>query len=134
MNHISVSDKFQLVVGAFGEASTDLDRTITALAESRVLFLSRESGKPITDGWRSIVLGQYRRYFSALFVRAQAACLTARVGHLGEGAQEVAGRRRDIMVQEERSRREAEAYHAAYVRGRARRMFCFVASLVHQYC
>ena len=122
MNHISVSDKFQLVVGAFGEASTDLDRTITALAESRVLFLSRESGKPITDGWRSIVPGQYHRYFSAPFVRAQAACLTARVGHLGEGAQEVAGRRRDIMVQEERSRREAEAYHAAYVRGRARRM------------
>ena len=56
MNHISASDKFQLVVGAFGEASTDLDRTITALAESRVLFLSRESGKPITDGWRSIML------------------------------------------------------------------------------
>ena len=42
---------------------------------------------------------------------------------MGEGAQEVAGRRRDIMVQEERSRREAEAYHAAYVRGRARRIF-----------
>ena len=30
-------------MGAFGEASSDLDRVITALAESRVLYLSRES-------------------------------------------------------------------------------------------
>ena len=40
----------ELVVGAFGEASSDLDRTVTALAESRVLYLSRESGKPMTEG------------------------------------------------------------------------------------
>ena len=71
----------ELVVGAFGEASSDLDRVVTALAESRVLYLSRESGKPVTDGWRSVILGQYRRYFSVLFVRAQAACLTSRIGH-----------------------------------------------------
>ena len=48
----------ELVVGAFGEVSADLDRTVTALAESRVLYLSRESGKPVTEGWRSVVLGQ----------------------------------------------------------------------------
>ena len=30
----------ELVVGAFGEVSSDLDRTVTALAESRVLYLS----------------------------------------------------------------------------------------------
>ena len=36
-------------------------------------------------------------------------------------AREVAGRRQDMMAQEERARREAEAYHAAYVRGRGMR-------------
>ena len=87
-----------------------------------MLFLARESGRLVTDGWRSVVLGQYRRYFSTLFVKAQAACLTARLGHLGIAAREVAGRRHDMMVQEERARREAEAFHAAYVRGRGMRM------------
>ena len=114
-------DILELVVGAFGEASTDLDRVVTALAESRVLYLSRESGKPVTDGWRSVVLAQYRRYFSVLFVKVQAACLTARLGHLGEGARQAAGRRGDLMAQEESSRREAEAYFSAYVRGRGGR-------------
>ena len=114
-------DILELVVGAFGEASADLDRVVTALAESRVLYLSRESGKPVTDGWRSVVLGQHRRYFSVLFVKVQAACLTARLGHLGEGARQAAGRRGDLMVQEENSRREAEAYFSAYVRGRGGR-------------
>ena len=57
---------------------------------------------PVSDGWRSVVLGQYRRFFSVLFVRVQAACLTSRMGHLGEGARDGAGRRRDMMAQEER--------------------------------
>ena len=118
----SLGSILELVVGAFGEVSADLGRLITALAESRVLFLARESGKPITDGLRSIVLGQYRRYFSVVFVRVQAACLTARMGHLGLGAREAAGRRKDMLQQEERSRREAEAYYAAYVRGRGLRV------------
>ena len=112
----------ELVVGAFGEVSSDMDRVISAMAESRVLFLSRESGKPVTDGWRSVVLGQYRRFFSVLFVKVQAACLSARIGHLGLQAREAAGRRRDLMLQEERSRREANAYFTAYVRGRGRRL------------
>ena len=110
----------ELVVGAFGEVSADLDRLITALAESRVLYLSRETGRLWTDGWRSVVLGQYRRHFSVLFVRVQAACLTARLSHLGPESREMAGRRRDLMGQEQRGRKEAEAYHMAYVRGRGR--------------
>ena len=110
----------ELVVGAFGEVSADMSRVISALAESRVLYLSRESGKPVTDGWSSVVLGQYCRYFSVLFVKVQAACLTARMGHLGVQGREAASRRRDILAQEERSRREANAYHMAYVRGRVR--------------
>ena len=110
----------ELVVGAFGEVSTDMDMVISAMAESRVLYLSSETGKPVTDGWRSVVLGQYRRFFSVLFVKVQAACLSARVGHLGLQAREGAGRRRDLMQQEDRSRREANAYYSAYVRGRGR--------------
>ena len=117
----SFGDILELVVGAFGEVSSDLDSVITALAESRVLFLSRETGKPATDGWRSTVLGQYRRHFSVLFVKVQAACLTARLGHLGDGARQAAGRRQDIMAQEESGRKEAEAFFTAYVRGRGRR-------------
>ena len=113
-------DILELVVGAFGEVSSDLDRVVTAMAESRVLFLSRESGKPVTDGWRSVILGQYRRFFSVLFVRVQAACLTARLGHLGDGARDNAGRRRDLLAQEERARREAEAFFMAHSRGRGR--------------
>ena len=109
-----------MVVGAFGEVSSDLDRVVTAMAESGVLFLSRESGKPVTDGWRSVILGQYRRFFSVLFVRVQAACLTARLGHLGDGARDNAGRRRDLLAQEERARREAEAFFMAHSRGRRR--------------
>jgi hypothetical protein len=114
----SLGSILELVVGAFGEVSSDMGRLITALAESRVIFLARESGKPVSEGMRSAVLGQYRRYFSVVFKRVQAACLTARMGHLGVGAREAAGRRRDMMQQEQRSRREREAYHAAYVRGR----------------
>ena len=99
-----------------------MDRVISAMAESRVLYLSRETGKPVTDGWRSVVLGQYRRFFFVHFVKVQAACLSARIGHLGLQAREAAGRRRDLMMVEERSRREANAYFTAYVRGRGRRL------------
>ena len=114
----SLGGILELVVGAFGEVSSDLGSLIKAMAESRVLFLAREMGKPIAEGWSSVVLSQYRRYFSVLFVKVQAACLTARLGHLGLGAREAAGRRRDLLQQEESSRREAAAFHTAYVRGR----------------
>ena len=36
-------------------------------------------------------------------------------------AREVAGRRRDLLAQEERGRREAQAYYMAHVRGRGGR-------------
>ena len=117
----SLGSILELVVGAFGEVSSDMERTITALAESRVLYLSRESGKPVTEGWRSVVLSNYCRYFSVLFVKVQSACLTARMGHLGQESGVRAGRRRDLVEQEQRSRREAEAYFSAYVRGRGTR-------------
>ena len=67
----SLGDLLQIVVGAFGEASTDLDRTIRGMAESQVLYLSRQEGRPITDAWTGQVLGQHRRFFSCLFVLCQ---------------------------------------------------------------
>ena len=54
------------------------------------------------------MISQYRRFFSVLFVKVQAACLTARLGHLGMGAREAAGRRRDLLQQEQSSRREGQ--------------------------
>ena len=68
-----------------------------------------------------MVLAQYQRLFSVQFVKVQAACLTARLGHLGEGARQAARRRVDLMDQEERARREGEAFFMAYVRGRGGR-------------
>ena len=51
-------------------------------------------------------------------MRVKAACLTAGMGNLGLGAHEAAGSRKNMIQQEERSRREAEAYYAAFVMGR----------------
>ena len=81
----SLGGILELVVGAFGEVSSDLGSLIKAMAESRVLFLARELGKPITEGWSSVVISQYRRFFSVLFVKVQAACLTARLGQWPSG-------------------------------------------------
>ena len=43
-------------------------------------------------------------------------------GRGGKGRGRDPGRRRDMMAQEERGRREAEAYFMAYTRGRGRRL------------
>ena len=81
--------------------------------------LSRETGKPVTDGWRSVVVSQYRPFFSTLFVRSKAACLTTRMGHLGQESRDRADRR-DMLEQETRSRMEAEAHFSAYRRDQGR--------------
>ena len=41
-----LGDLLQVVVGAFGEASSDLDRLLRGIAESRVLYLSKHEGRP----------------------------------------------------------------------------------------
>ena len=99
-------DLLGLCVGAFGDISTDLDRLIKALAESRALYLSREAGRPLSDNEAGQILGQYRRVLSVTFVRSQAACLVARVGHLGQAARECAGRRSVAMAEGVRMRRQ----------------------------
>ena len=52
------------------------------------------------------------------FMRSQAACLVARVGHLGQAARECVGRRTLAMAEGVRVRQEAAAYHTAHIRGR----------------
>jgi hypothetical protein len=97
-----------------------MDRLIRALADSRALFLAREAGRPLSDRETGHILGQYRRVLSVTFVRSQAACLVARMGHLGQAARECAGRRRVAMADGERMRQEAASFHAAHIRGRGR--------------
>ena len=116
----NLQDLLGLCVGAFGDISTDLDRLIRALAKARALYLSREAGLPLSDQETGYLLGQYRRVLSVTFVRSNAACLVARMGHLGEAARECAGRRRAAMMEGERMQQEAAAFYAAHVRGRGR--------------
>ena len=115
-----LEDLLGLCVGAFGDVSTDLDRLIKALAESRALYLSREAGRPLSDNESNWILSQYRRILSVTFERSQAACLVARMGHLGEAARDCAARRREAMGEGVRLRQEAAAYHVAHVRARGR--------------
>ena len=111
-------DLLGLCVSAFGDITTDLDRLMKALAESRALYLSREAGRPLSDNESGLILWQYHGVLSVTFSRSQAACLLARVGHLGQAAWECAGRRRVAIAEGVRMRQEAGAYHAAHIRGR----------------
>ena len=77
-----------LVVGAFGEVSEDLERTITAIAESRALFLSRETGQPVSEARAGWIFGQYRRLLTRLFISSLTSCLLARMGHFEGGGKD----------------------------------------------
>ena len=65
------------------------------------LFLSRETGQPVSEAKAGWILGQYKRLLPCLFIRSQASCLLFRMGHSGEGAKECAARRRVAMAEEE---------------------------------
>ena len=110
------------MVGAFGEASSDLDWLIRGIAQLQVLYLSCQEWWPVINAWTGQVLGQHRRLFSALFVRCQGACLVSRMGHRGEGAKEAAARRKVWSAQEERNRKEGEACHSTNIWGQGKAM------------
>ena len=97
---LGMGTMLELVVGSFGEVSTDMERVIVALAESRALYLSREAGRTLSGNEIGVTLGQYRRLLSVTFVRSNAACLLARMGHLGEMAQARASRRNVATAEE----------------------------------
>ena len=111
-----------LVVGPWGEGSKDLHSLIRVLGESRVAYEARAQGKPASDKELGSVIGQIRRVLSVTFVRAQSACLLARLGYLGEGARSAADRRMLAKRMEEARRLERQANHSAHIRGRMGRV------------
>ena len=58
----------QLVLGASGEVSKDLERKLKAIEEFRAMYLSRETGQPVSDlkaGW---LLGKIRRHLLFMLI------------------------------------------------------------------
>ena len=111
-----------LVVGRFGEGSTDLHVLLKRLAEARANNVARAMGRPTSVSEAGMILAQYRRVLACTFVRAQASCLLARLGHMDEGARQAATRRQVTLREEDLSRREAQAFFQANVRGRGPRV------------
>ena len=67
-------------------------------------------------GQLGLVMGEVRRAASVMVVMAQAVCLLERLGFLGPGAMAATGRRQATLRLEQRRRKEAQAYHQAFVR------------------
>lgn len=107
-----------LVVGPWGNGSSDLHDLVRSMAESKVAMIARSRGRECSEHELGVVTGRIRRTLSLAFVRAQALCLQNRLANLGDGAREAAGRREQLRVEEERRRREQLAHHLAHVRGR----------------
>ena len=83
----------------------------------KIIIYYPKSCSEAKAGW---ILGQFRRLLACLFISSQASCLLARMGYLGEGAKECAARRMVALAEEERMRKEGEAFYAAHIRGRGR--------------
>ena len=107
-----------LVIGRWADCSHSLHQLIRGLAEARALHLTRSRGRQTSDGELAVILNLYRRILSCRFIRAQQNHLLTRQGHLDSGARDAAVRRRVLAREEERGRKEARAFHQAYVRGR----------------
>ena len=107
-----------LVVGPWGNGSSDLHSLVRTLAESRVAHRVRARGQQASDHELGVVMGEVRRALSLDFVRAQALFLLSRLTFLGEGARAAAGRRQQATREEEERRRVQLAHYWAHVRGR----------------
>jgi hypothetical protein len=103
---------------AWASCSADLEGLICAIADSRVLFLSQERERPLSDKEAGHILSQHRRVPNVVFVCVQATCLVARMGHLGKAAQGCAARRDNTKAEAKRLREEALAFHSAHMQGR----------------
>ena len=81
-------------MGAFGEASVDLDRVITALAESRVLYFIQGKWKA-SHRWLEECSARATQKIFLSLVCENSKCLPhSQAGpFLGEGARQAAGRR-----------------------------------------
>ena len=106
-----------LVVGIFGEASTDLHRLIGFLAACRGKYVSESTGMATSEGEKAQILGQIRRKLSTAFIRANALCTIHRVGKVCPGSREAAKRRGWAAREEEIMRQERRAYWGAFLGG-----------------
>ena len=106
------------MVGPWGNGSKDLHQLVRTLAECRVGARTRARGREGPDWELGEVISQIRRSLSLEFVRAQALCLVARLGQLGDGARAAANRRAQAGREEEGRQREQLAHYQAHVRGR----------------
>jgi hypothetical protein len=91
---------------------------MTFYAKCRVAARARARGWPASDWELGEVIGQVRRDLSLDFVRANALCVLARIGQVGDGARAAAQRREQAGREEEARKRERMAHYLAHVRGR----------------
>ena len=104
----------RLVVGPWGDVSSDLHQLLRTFAERKVESSARSGGRFSSAGELGKVMGDVRRALSVEIVRGQSLCLLERLAHLGPGARQ-AGERRKMMEQlEETRRRQAQAYNLAH--------------------
>ena len=106
-----------LVVGRFGEGSTDLHILLKRLAEARANNVAKSMGGPTSASEAGLILAQYRRVMATTFIRSQSTCLLARLGHMDEEARQAPTRRQITIREEEMERREARAFFQAHVLG-----------------
>ena len=104
-----------LVVGPWGNGSKDLHQLVRTLAETRVGARTRARGREGPDWELGEAISHIRRSLSLDFIRAQALCLVARLGQVGDGARAAASRRAQAG-REEVARQKA--FYQAHVRAR----------------
>ena len=105
-----------LVVGAFGECSEDLHELVQEMAESKARAMGLRRGREATDEEIGRIVGQIRRTFSTIVVRAQAQCLLMRMNCVGKGFIEASRRRSWAAKEDERMRNERQAQWLSRVR------------------
>ena len=110
-----------LVVGIFGEVSTDLHKLVGFLAACRGKYVAESTGTATSEGEQAQILGQIRRKLSTAFIRANALCTINRVGKVCPGSREAAKRRNWVLREEGIMRQERRAYWGAFLGGRGDR-------------
>ena len=98
-----------LCFGAWSEASEDVHRLVTALAEARLKFQGMQRGRPGTKQELGIITGQIRRRLSLAVTKAQTSCLLARIHQVGPGNARLAKKREWARLEDERMRQERRA-------------------------
>ena len=94
------------VAGHWGEGSKDLHGFIQTCAEAKAEYISRSSGKTLSDTMLGTIVSQFRRLVSTTACRAQAQCLLERVSLITPAAKAAAERRVLAMRRDDQMRQE----------------------------